>query len=293
MARNEPERKPRRGAFSWTRCRGIEGWGRLSVRFGALMLILLPPSEGKSREAAGPSLDLGELAFAEHLSEKRERLLDVLEKQATISRARAVAALGIPESQAEDVERNGELRRAATAPAAEIYTGVLYERLGFGSLSDAARRRAEKHLLIASALWGFVRPGDRIPYYRLSASAKLPRIKGLAAYWRPALREAMEAAEQDLKGQLVIDMRSGGYASAWRPRAASLYSVRPLTEYPDGTRKPVSHWAKATRGEVARTLLRARSTPGDAEAAAGILEKAGYRIELTGDSIDVIEAAPA
>lgn len=257
------------------------------------MLILLPPSEGKNREAAGPPVDLSELAFAEHLSGQRERLLDVLAKQATISRKRALAALGIPESQAEDVDRNGGLRRAPTAPAAEIYTGVLYERLGFDSLSAAARGRAQQHILIASALWGFLRPGDAIPYYRLSATAKLPRIGGLAAFWRSALAEAMRAAELDQPDLPILDMRSGGYAAAWKPREAAIYSVRPLTEYLDGSRKPVSHWAKATRGEVARQLLQARSLPKTVEAAAEILEKSGMRVELGAKTLDVIEAAPA
>lgn len=257
------------------------------------MLILLPPSEGKSREAAGPPLELTELGFAEQLTSKRERLLDVLEKQAGIERKRAVAALGIPVSQAGDVDLNGSLRTAPTASAAEIYSGVLYDRLGFDSLSPAARRRAGKHLLIASALWGFLRPDDAIPYYRLAAAAKLPRIGGTAAYWRPALTEAMTAAGLDRPDLPVLDMRSGGYAAAWKPRQGNLLSVRPLTEYPDGSRKPVSHWAKATRGDVARVLLGARAMPKTVEAAAGLLEQAGYRIELTAKTLDVIEPAPA
>jgi cytoplasmic iron level regulating protein YaaA (DUF328/UPF0246 family) len=69
------------------------------------------------------------------------------------------------------VELNAALRKAPAAPAAEIYTGVLYERLDLAGLPTAARRRAGRQVLIASALWGFVRPEDRIPYYRFSAKA--------------------------------------------------------------------------------------------------------------------------
>lgn len=256
------------------------------------MLILLPPSEGKSRAAAGPPVELAALGFAGELSGRRERLLDLLEKQAGIARKRAIAALGIPASQAGDVDLNGALRRAPTGPAAEIYSGVLYERLGFDTLSEAARRRADEQVLIASALWGFLRPSDAIPYYRLSAGAKLPRIGGLAAFWRPALTEAMVAAGHDEPGRLILDMRSGGYAAAWRPKQADLRTVRPFTEQPDGSRKPVSHWAKATRGEVARQLLKARAAPRDAESAAELLAKAGYWVELTAKSLDLIEPPP-
>lgn len=256
------------------------------------MLILLPPSEGKSREAAGAPVDLAALAFADELGEARQRLIGVLEKQAGISRKRAIAALGIPESQAEDVDLNGKVRTAPTLPAAWLYTGVLYDRLGFKSLTAAAQERAADRLLIASALWGFLRPGDAIPYYRLSASAKLPRLGGLAAYWRPLLTEAMAAAGHDKPGQLILDMRSGGYAAAWLPKQADLRTVRPLTEFADGSRKPISHWAKATRGDVTRHLLKSRRTPQTAEDAAALLEKSGLRVELTAKTLDVIEAAP-
>jgi cytoplasmic iron level regulating protein YaaA (DUF328/UPF0246 family) len=55
------------------------------------------------------------------------------------------------------------LRGAPTAPAAEVYTGVLYQRLQLPGLPAKARRQ----VLIASMLWGVVRPDDRIPHYRL------------------------------------------------------------------------------------------------------------------------------
>ena len=43
------------------------------------MLILLPPSEGKTAPAAGDPVDLGSLAFPA-LNKTRERLLDVLSR---------------------------------------------------------------------------------------------------------------------------------------------------------------------------------------------------------------------
>ena len=59
---------------------------------------------------------------------------------------------------------------------------MLYEHLGLGSLPS-------DRVLIASALWGFVRPTDRIPAYRLSMGATLPRIPSLPALWRDPLRQ--------------------------------------------------------------------------------------------------------
>ncbi len=57
---------------------------------------------------------------------------------------------------------------------------MLYEHLGPFEADN---------VLIATALWGFVRSGDRIPAYRLSIGATLPRIPNLAALWREPLRQ--------------------------------------------------------------------------------------------------------
>ncbi len=82
-------------------------------------------------------------------------------------------------------------------------------------------------------------------------------------------------------------MRSGAYAAAWKPQRATLLAVRAFSEE-GGKRKPVSHMAKAVRGEVARALLREKKPPADAEGAAGVAEAAGFRAELSKGFLDVI-----
>jgi uncharacterized protein len=220
------------------------------------MLILLPPSEGKAEPNGEAPVELDSLAFAAELGERRDELLGRLDT---------------------------DLRKAPAAPAAEVYTGVLYQRLDLPGLSAAARRRAAKRVLIASALWGFVRPGDRIPYYRLPPSTKLDGIGPLAAWWRDSLRAALP----DEPGETIVDMRSGPYVAAWKPKRATLLAVRAFTET-GGERKAVSHMAKAVRGEVARALLLARSEPRSPEQVAAVTQGAGFEVELTSASLDVI-----
>lgn len=220
------------------------------------MLILLPPSEGKAEPERGAPVELGELAFAAELGGKREALVDAF---------------------------NPSLRKAPAAPAAEVYSGVLYQRLQLADLPAAARGRAAKRVLIASALWGFVGLEDRIPHYKLPPSTKLDGIGPLAAYWRPALAEAMP----DKRGEVIVDMRSGAYTAAWKPRNAALLSVRAFREE-KGERKVISHMAKAVRGDVTRALLLARREPRDAEAVASVASEAGLAVELTPTSLDVI-----
>jgi cytoplasmic iron level regulating protein YaaA (DUF328/UPF0246 family) len=252
------------------------------------MLILLPPSEGKASPAGKSRLELDSLAFADRLGEKRAALIAALEKLCGGPEKKAIAALGISAGQAGEIARDAELTSSAVAPASKVYTGVLYDRLDFASLPATGKRRASKSLLIASALWGFLAPGDRIPYYRFSMGARLPRIGGLPAYWRQSLAAAMTEAGHDEPGGLVLDMRSGSYSSAWKPRQARLVTVRGFTES-GGRRKAISHMAKAVRGDVARVALSAKSMPKDLEDLAGLLEAEGMNVELTEKTLDIIE----
>jgi uncharacterized protein len=216
------------------------------------MLILLPPSEGKSHPETGEPVDLGSLGFAAELGKQREDVLLALDPG---------------------------LREAPAAPAAEVYTGVLFKRLELPKLPAKARRR----VLIASALWGVVRPDDRIPHYKLPPKEKLDGIGPLARFWRAALAEALP----DEEGELIVDMRSGAYSTMWKPKRARLLAVRAITES-DGERKAVSHMAKAVRGDVARVLLEATKAPADPKAAAAIAEAAGFTVELSDGNLDVI-----
>ena len=229
------------------------------------MLVLLPASEGKTAPADGPGVDLAALAFP-GLAPCRERLLGALERLCAGSPARALRALDLSARQAGELALDAALRTAPAAPAAEVYTGVLYGCLGLPALAPAAQAR----VLIASALWGVLRPADRIPAYRLSMAARLPRVGPLAAYWRPALRKALPDEG------LVVDLRSGAYAAAWKPRDATVVGVRARTE--GGA--VMSHMVKATRGDVARVLLEApvaRATPDEV---AHLVAASGRRVEL-------------
>ncbi len=153
------------------------------------VLILLPPSEGKTPPARGRPLDLGTLSHP-GLGPTRERVLAALVELCGGPPGPALAALGLSPGQAGELGLNAGLMRARTAPAARVYTGVLYERLRLPELPKRARDR----VLIASALWGMVRPDDRIPAYRLGIGARLPGLGPLAALWRPALQAALPTA---------------------------------------------------------------------------------------------------
>lgn len=144
-----------------------------------------------------------------------------------------------------------ELRSASTVPAGRLYTGVLYDALGIATLPA----RAASSIVIVSAQFGALRPSDRIPAYRREMDA---------GYWRQALRAPLEEAAA---GRVVLDCRSATYAAAWRPGPASDVTLVHVgvVEERDGVRRVVSHFAKKTRGEVARHVLTVGARPRTAE----------------------------
>ena len=213
------------------------------------MLVLLPPSEGKTAPADGTPVDLADLGHP-GLTAQRVAVLDALAKVS--AHPDAARVLGTGPSLAAEVERNTRLRTEPAAPASSVYSGVLYAAAGLDALPDDARARASRCVRVVSGLWGLVGPDDRIPAYRLSVGVDLPGVGALARAWRPLLAAELDGA---VAGRLVVDCRSATYAAAWRaPASAASVTVRVLREV-GGRRSVVSHHAKHTRGVLARHLL--------------------------------------
>jgi len=261
------------------------------------VLVLLPPSEGKTAPRRGRPLDLDTLV-APDLTPARRRVVDALVELCENDPATAARVLAVPASQPELVARNAAVASAATARADSVYTGVLYDALDAASLSPAAKRRAATRVAVTSSLFGVVRPGDRIPAYRLSGDASLPGLGPVAAHWRAHLGPAVTGM---LGRGLLVDLRSTTYAAFWRPTADSpalaprVATVRVLHEV-DGVRSVVSHFNKATKGRLVRALLEDGRDPRTPAALADVLRDLGWGVEVgeptrTGTRLDVVVTA--
>jgi hypothetical protein len=240
------------------------------------VLVLLPPSEGKADGGRGAPLDLGALSFPA-LTPVRERVVAALERAAREQPHALRAALGLSPAQAAEVDKDAALRTSPTLPVLRRYTGVVFDNLDHRGLSGPARRRATTSLVVASALFGLLRPTDRIPAYRLSAGTAVPGLGGLAPLWRSVLEPELAAHRG-----LVVDLRSGAYAAL--ARVPGSVEVRVLREQ-DGRRGVVSHDNKWTKGRLARALCEhgARTVADVAELArtcADDVEVDGRRVDL-------------
>ncbi|GIG70417.1 peroxide stress protein YaaA [Phytomonospora endophytica] len=248
------------------------------------MLILLPPSEGKTATKRGAPVDLAGLSLSS-LTDARREVGEALVRLATdVDRVKAREVLGISEGQDGELDKDAALFTAPAQAASKLYSGVLYEALDLSTLDAAAKRRATASLHVFSGLWGVVRPGDRIPPYRLSMSVNLPGIGSLATYWRKHLAAVLPGL---VDGRVVLDLRSSPYIPAWRPGPADgeVVTVRVLHERIIGgkpARTVVSHFNKATKGRIVRDLLIAGARPRKAAQLLDVLRDLGHTVEGDG-----------
>jgi len=227
-------------------------------------------------------LDFGALSFPMLNRARRGVVRDVAALCRTDpATARRVLKLG--PTQDDALAYNRRLTRAATLPAAELYTGVVYDALGYATLPGRARQQADRDIVVFSGLWGAVRLTDRLPHYKVPISSALG--VPLAAHWRHQLGEPLADAAGD---GLVVDLRSAPYAAAWQPAGAlteRTVRVTVLAErLVEGRRVPqrVSHFNKAAKGRLARELV--LDPTDDLAALVARAERAGLTGDVTSDA---------
>lgn len=244
------------------------------------MLILLPPSAGKTTPDDGPALDLDSLAGSAH-NGLREQIIGEL--QEVSSRADALTILKVGTSIEPEIRAQIDFYDQPCAPAYEVYTGVLFAAAGFGELDEQSKKRADESVQIYSGVFGYTRPSDLIPNYRLAMNTKLPTLGNVGTLWKKELRGSGGG-----ENELVIDCRSSEY-QVWMPPPSADHVTVSAARIKDGSRSIVSHSAKYYRGLLAGALVREPNPPRDA---GELLEFAQILIDsgdVTGVELDPAE----
>ncbi len=252
--------------------------GYVRTRHNEYVLILLPPSEGKTRPAEGPVLDLSQLTLPD-LNPTRQRVIDSLLKLCSTDTTRARNLLGLTPGQDEAIAANVALLSEPTAPAIDVFTGVLFSNLDAQTLPSAARRWLNATALIGSGLFGVVAPADSIPVYRLAGDVTLPQVGSLPGLWRPALAEVLP--ERAGSG-VILDCRSQQYAAMWQPteklrdHTVVLRVLQRTIIDGEERLRIVSHHNKATKGAFVRELAKAQAKPRNVNALVDVVHDLGF-----------------
>jgi len=190
-------------------------------------VILIPPSEGKAQggteKPLKPSTAVKRMIKTiQDYKKDKSKLLGV--KGTALNRGITV---------------NRQLLFSKTKPAIERYTGVLYKALDYASLDNKAKKYADEHLGIISALFGLLKTNDLIPDYRL----KIDKLNS-ASYWKPLISEI-------LKDKFVIDLLPQAHKKA--VDIVDGVSIDFII-FQDGKLKPAGHMGKHIKGRFVRWL---------------------------------------
>jgi hypothetical protein len=226
-------------------------------------VLLIPPSEGKAAPpASGPILEKARSRIKTNafpsLDPLRDHVMDglagVLQRNVRLDLFFEVTN----DALAEAIRLNSAIATAPTAPARDIYSGVMYDAVAFSTLKAAEKKLFDQKALIISGLYGLLRPTDHIAPYKLKIGADLGGVVGkLTQYWR---RPVSELLRREVRGKVVWDFLPEAHRRVWDSTGETVarHQVRfvkrvvrsGVAEY-----KTISHHSKSLKGALIRHLL--------------------------------------
>ena len=213
------------------------------------LLVLLPPSETKSDGGSRPFPSAPAPRRPELDAIRAAAMRDLVALAEGDADAAAKALRISPKLAEVELERNRMLASAPLKPAAERYTGVLFDALDAASLAPAARAWLDAHVEVHSALLGLVGAGEPIPAYRCSHDSRLggPTLR---RRWEAAIADSLDAHDGP-----VLDLRSKGYVALGPLRPGPERAWGDVVErLPDGSTRSLNHFNKRAKGLLVRLL---------------------------------------
>ena len=154
------------------------------------MLILTPPSEGKSSEnTVNKKFSETDFIFTVQVKKILELLNKLDEKQ-------IISTYGTTLDKANDLHKNNlNIFNKECSMAIERYTGVVFKNLDWDSLNLDSQNYLNKNLRILSGFFGILKPDSLIPNYKLKMN-----VLSLTNFWKKDISKYLENEE------LILDL---------------------------------------------------------------------------------------
>ena len=201
------------------------------------MKILFSPSEGKDENCTQKPINENSFIFKE-LFAYRMQALDKYEKYIQDCNLEDLKELFGIKNENEINKFKHDLRKASTQSAITLYNGVSYEYLKFNSLNLESQNYILENTLIFSNLFGVVKAGDTLPFYKFKQGKKLGNFN-IEKFYKEYFSNALD---EYLKNEEILDLRAGFYDKFYIPKK-KFFTYKFIKNG-----KVVSHFAKAYRG---------------------------------------------
>lgn len=216
------------------------------------MKILLAPSETK--KSGGEKTFLLSSLFLDTITPQRMKLLHAYINVLQQGDMQALSKMFGIKKESDILKHTKDMIHELTMKAIERYTGVAFDYLSYETLDKEAQTYIDENVIIFSNLFGPLRASDLIPEYKLKQGEAVDEIKTEKFYHE----HTVPLLTEYFKDEEILDLRAGFYDKFYKP--AKPYTT--LKFIKNG--KVVSHWAKAYRGIVLRTIATAGVTSLDA-----------------------------
>lgn len=208
------------------------------------MKILFSPSETKSHISTHSFLNQHSFIFPSYYTRRLEviAIYDAFIKEASISSLQKL--FGLKEEFKIEELRKHSVKDLFTCKAIERYDGVAYDYLSYKTLDEKAQKWLDENVVIFSNLFGPLLAKDTIPYYKLQQGEALGSFRP-ELFYKEHLSHPLDTW---LEGEAILDLRAGFYEKFYTLKQPYI-----TMKFLKGN-KVVSHFAKAYRGKVLRTL---------------------------------------
>ena len=202
------------------------------------MLILIPPSEGKTKiKSTGVKFNKTNFIFRNEV----KVIVDLLENLSELGEdISSIYGTSIEKSELFH-RQNQDVFNSRCAKAIERYTGVVYEHINWKTLNPKAQQYMEKHVRIFSGLFGMITPETLIPNYKLKMN-----VLSLQYHWNPILTKALE------KEKMILDLLPQVHRKAYKPNK-NVFKVDFIVKN-KGKKTAAGHYGKAVKGKFIRFL---------------------------------------